>query len=270
MSYPGPPALSPRWAVFRRWRDVSLNVLYPPRCRSCAVLLQEPESQEGLLRWLCPRCVGGLDRLQSPCCSVCGEAFEGAMDGPFRCSNCEDRRFAFDFALSAFRATGPMRELLHKFKYNGQLTLRTALAEALRQTLEDERLRKEDLADWLLVPVPLHWLRYLRREFNQSWELCRELSRSTGIPAARVLRRTRHTPKQARLTRHERLENLRGVFALRRGGGWPDAAGLDLTGRKILLVDDVLTTGATTHECAQVLRRQGGAARVVVLTAARG
>ena len=90
----------------------------------------------------------------------------------------------------------------------------------------------------------------------------------TSIPAARVLRRTRPTQTQARLDREQRLANMRRVFALRRSFPWQKTP--DIRGRRILLVDDVLTTGATTHACARVLKQEGGAEKVVVITAARG
>jgi competence protein ComFC len=192
------------------------------------------------------------------------------MERPFKCSNCEGRRLAFAFAISGYKASGPLREMIHRFKYSGDLTLRGVLADALLQALEDPRLAAENLGDWVLVPVPLHWWKQMRRQFNQSWELCRELSLRTGIPAVQVLTRRRATMAQARLSRKSRLENLRGVFALRRELpllGWRRP---DLKGKNVLLVDDVLTTGTTTHECARVLRREAAVQKVVVITVARG
>jgi ComF family protein len=106
------------------------------------------------------------------------------------------------------------------------------------------------------------------RGFNQSWEICQRLSQMTGIPSAEVLRRTRHTGPQASLHRRQRLENLRGVFAMKRQLPWIKQS--QLKGRRILLVDDVLTTGATAHECARVLKRDAGVEKVVVITVARG
>ncbi len=270
MSHPGPssPHQAERW-----WTAVEkklLRVVYPCRCRVCEVFLpaKSEAASLGLARWLCEKCIGELDRIEAPYCSVCGESFSGAMDRAFVCSNCSGRRLAFEFAISGFKAHGHLREILHSFKYSRDLSLRGLLADALMGALEDPRLAKEDLSQWLLVPVPLHWMRQVHRSFNQSWELCQELSARTGIPAGQVLRRTRKSATQARLNRQERLENLRGVFALRRWPPWSPRA--DVRGKKVLLVDDVLTTGATTHECARVLRREGGAEKVVVITAARG
>ncbi len=249
------------------WQMV-LDSLYPRTCRACDVPLPASTPRTGLAAWLCAACVKELEPNDPPCCSVCGESFDGAMTTAFRCWNCEGRRIAFDFAVSRFKAQGPLREIIHQFKYNRDISLRGVLAEALLHTLEDSRLAPEDLSQWLLVPVPLHFVRQAQRQFNQSWELCRMLSQATRIPAAQILRRTRMTKTQARLERQRRLENLRGVFALRRSLPWRRP--LSLQGRRILLVDDVLTTGATAHECAKVLKRQAGAEKVVVITAARG
>lgn len=256
----------PAW--LRGLGQVLLDQLYPRHCRSCEAPLSSHAPRTGLSAWLCKTCVELLDRITPPVCSVCGEPFSGAMTTAFRCWNCEDRRVAFDFAISAFKASGPLRELIHSFKYSRDLSLRGLLAEALLPALEDERLIPEDLSQWLLVPVPLYFYREMGRGFNQSWEICQRLSQSTGIPCSEVLRRKRHTRSQARLQRQQRLDNLKGIFALKRRFPWQKK--LWLKGRRILLVDDVLTTGATAHECARILKREAEVEKVVVITVARG
>jgi ComF family protein len=195
--------------------------------------------------------------------------YDGAFTNAFRCSNCEGLKLEFDFAVAACTARGPVRELIHRFKYGRRLHLRAALAVLLRRVLDEERLKDEDLAQWLLVPVPLHPERESDREFNQSWELCMRLAQFTGIPTAEVLERTQPTVKQAHLNRLQRQENLRGAFRLRPARWWNRHVP-EVQGRKILLVDDVLTTGSTTSECARVLKKDGGAEKVVVITVARG
>jgi ComF family protein len=195
--------------------------------------------------------------------------YDGAFTNAFRCSNCEGLKLEFDFAVAACTARGPTRELIHLFKYGRRLHLRAALAVLLRRVLDEERLKDEDLSQWLLVPVPLHPERESDREFNQSWELCMRLAQFTGIPASQVLERTQPTVKQAHLNRLQRQENLRGAFRIRPPRWWHRHV-QDLKGRKILLVDDVLTTGSTTSECARVLKNAGGAEKVVVITVARG
>jgi len=268
MSFPGPQSTSSWKPLLKQRFEGALDLVFPRACRSCELPLGEKSPHSGMTAWLCGKCLDEIDKIERPYCEVCGEPFSGPMTTAFRCSNCEGRRLAFDFAISGYKAQGPLRELIHLFKYGKDLSLRGVLAAALIKSLADARLEETDLSEWLLVPVPLHFFREMRREFNQSWELCQELSASTGISAVKVLRRTRQTSAQAKLHRNQRLENLRGVFALRHSLPWSRRP--DLQGRKILLVDDVLTTGATAHECAKILKRDAGAEKVVVITAARG
>lgn len=267
MSYPGPAEKSRMAERYEALRRKTLDVFYPQACRSCKAALDIDGETEPLKQWLCPACHRDLSPVLPPFCDNCGEPFEGAITGSFTCMNCSGRRYAFDFAISRYRAEGTLRELIHSFKYGRDLALRGLLAQLLQEVLEDPRLINEPLADWLIVPVPLHRSRLRHRGFNQSAEISGALSRLTGIPTAEALARVLHTDSQASLHRAERLENLRNAFALRRPwfGRIPD-----LKKRRILLVDDVLTTGATTHECAKVLKRVGGAEKVVVITVARG
>jgi ComF family protein len=241
----------------------ALGVLYPPSCAACGA--PRPGSA---VPHLCEACDARLPRLEAPYCQVCGEWFVGQISGDFRCANCGDRRFDFEFAFAPLRAEDTARELVHRFKYNKALWLRVPLghlmAEALRGPRAEARLAAEPR--WTLVPVPLHPRRLRERQFNQAAELCRIVRRLTGLPVREALRRTRYTTVQARLQRRERLENLRGAFDLtRREKHFPT-----IRGRAVLLVDDVFTTGATTQECARVLRRHGQVERVAVLTALRG
>ncbi len=216
---------------------------------------------------LCDVCRDRLPRLEAPFCQVCGQWFVGEIPHLFRCGNCAGRRFAFEFARAPFQARRELRELVHRFKYGGQLwlapTLGGLLADALRGPRADPRLAAEP--EWLLVPVPLHARRLREREFNQAEELARHLAHATGLPLAPVLRRRRYTTVQASLDRARRLHNLRGAFTLHQG-----RTATRVHGRAVLLIDDVFTTGATTQECAHILKTDGGARRVVVLTLARG
>jgi len=260
MSFPGPPDPSRVQRLLQPVWHALADLVYPRRCCVCYVPVEEG--------WFCQGCAGALPWVEAPYCGVCGEVYDGALTREFRCANCSGRRLEFEFAVAACRAEEAMRELIHQFKYERRLHLRGALATLMLRILEEPRLARENLAEWLLVPVPLHPSREADREYNQSWELCQRLSRLTGIPAAKALVRTRETEQQAGLSREERLKNLRGAFAVRKSGVWRPRPGLQ--GRRILLVDDVFTTGATTSECARVLRREGGAEKVVVITVTRG
>jgi ComF family protein len=148
---------------------------------------------------------------------------------------------------------------MHDFKYGRQVHLRHVLAGWLAHALEDPRLagRRFDF----IVPVPLHPARKRERGFNQAELLARALSRATSIRLRSALQRTRYTTTQTQFDRAERMENLKGAFRLRRGSNVQDL--------RVLLVDDVLTTGSTLSECASVLKK-GGALSVHAATAARG
>lgn len=268
MSYPGPPAPGLLRFALNPLLQASKDLIYPRRCCVCRTPLPIDTPHEASHAWFCTACMAEIPWVQPPYCRVCGEVYDGSFTGEFRCMNCDGRRLEFDFAVAAGRAEGTLRELIHHFKYERQLHLRGPLAVLLRRTLDEPRLAGENLADWLLTPVPLHHSREMDREFNQSWELCQRLQALTGIPAARTLSRARETGSQAGLDREERLKNLRGAFTLRKARPWQESPALH--GRRILLVDDVFTTGATTSECARVLRKEGGAEKVVVITVARG
>jgi ComF family protein len=181
------------------------------------------------------------------------------IDGPFTCSNCADRDFHFECAVAPFLSRGVVREFIHRFKYNRHFHLRHQLAAWMRAGFDDDRLMspKPDA----LVPVPLHSARRREREFNQAEILAQLLSKIAGLPVEHALIRVRYTSTQTRLQRHERMENLRGAFELRHTPA--------VTGKHIILIDDVFTTGSTVEECARVLRR-ANAASVRVLTVARG
>jgi ComF family protein len=246
---------------------VLIDVMFPRSCRVCDLPLAGHESSERLTHWLCRSCLAGFKRIEPPFCSVCGEVFDGAADSAFQCTNCTGMKLAFEFAIAAFKADGAVLELIHQFKYGHDLTLRLLLARMLEQVLSDSRLKALPLDQWLLVPVPLHSVREREREFNQCRELCRVLSRRCGIPMLDAMLRTRPTPKQSQLTRVQRLENLRGAFEMRSRYSGKKSG---LRGRSVLLVDDVFTTGATTNECARVLKREAGVEKVVVISVARG
>jgi ComF family protein len=149
--------------------------------------------------------------------------------------------------------------MVHDFKYNRRLHLRLQLARWLDQALDDPRLADQHFD--LVVPVPLHPARKRERGFNQAEVLARELSRFRGLSLGKALDRIRYTTTQTQFDRTERMENLKDAFRLRHG--------CNVQGLRMLLVDDVLTTGSTLSECASVLK-QGGARSVYAVTVARG
>jgi competence protein ComFC len=229
-----------------------ISLLYPPACGICAAEVDAD-------KYLCPDCEAKLPRIKPPFCSKCSEPFQGTITNHFECANCAHRALYFVNAVSAFRSRGMVRRIILQFKYGGQIHLRHLVASWLFAALEDDRLR-DQMFD-LIVPVPLHPARERERGFNQAALLAELLSPRMSIQVRQILERVRYTTTQTAFDRTERMENLRGAFRLRRN--------VDLRQLRVLLVDDVLTTGSTLSECARVLRKSG-ACSVHAATAARG
>jgi competence protein ComFC len=242
---------------FVRWpREVleaATDLLYPPHCAACGGAVGRRYTG------LCRGCRQSRIKLNGPRCAVCSQPYGGAVTSVFRCMNCGDRELFFEFATAAYRSRGVVRQLIHRFKYNRQLHLRHLLARMLAEGFRDERLRDEPVDG--IVPVPLHPARRREREFNQAEVLGHLAGRRLGLPVTDCLRRRRYTLTQTHFHREERFENLQGAFDMK--------PGFAVVGRRLALVDDVITTGSTAAACAQTLL-QGGAAAVVVITVARG
>jgi len=197
-------------------------------------------------------------RLEEPFCSRCAEPYARHAPGEFLCSNCAGRRWSLGRVRAAYRAVGTVREVILRFKYQREYSLRPWLGRWMRDGFRQYYSQEK----WdALVPVPLHGARRRERGFNQSAEIASWLGAKVGIGVEEGLVRIKPTPPQARLRRVERLRNLRGALAL--------APGFDPRGRRLLLCDDVFTTGATADACARVLK-QAGAEEVAALTVARG
>ena len=244
----------------RPWGQAFANLLFPLECASCHIPLAPSNGDNRL----CKGCTEKLTTITPPYCQSCAEPFPSDPSLAIVCPNCQHRPTAFDFAFAGYESRGLVRELIHHFKYNRQLHLRVVLGHLLLKALEEPRIQARE--DWLITPVPLHPRKLRDRQFNQAREISRCLQRHTQFPLVPGLRRQRDTTSQAMLDRKGRLANLQGAFTLT-----PKARRQrPFAGRHILLIDDVLTTGSTLHECAQVLKQEGQAAMVVGLCIARG
>jgi competence protein ComFC len=227
------------------------SLFYPPLCVVCSSNVDERE-------YLCESCRSRAPRITSPFCAKCSEPFSGAITQTFSCANCEHRTLHFDSAVAAYRSRGLVRKLVHEFKYGHQRHLRHPLAAWLGETMGDSRLRGRRFD--LIVPVPLHPARERERGFNQATLLAELLARQVAVPLRAVLERVRYTTTQTAHDRAERMENLRDAFRLRKK--------MNVRELRVLLIDDVLTTGSTLSECARVLK-ESGAISVHAATAAR-
>jgi ComF family protein len=238
----------------QNWLNVGLGFLYPEICQLCGE--QRATAQEG---FVCRHCWTQVRFIRPPFCERCGLPYPGDLTAPFECTNCREMELHFTSARSAVVASGIVREVIHRFKYQRALWFEPFLADLLIREAKSALLEQH----WdFIVPVPLHPVKHREREFNQAERLASHLSAATGIPLNRKwLRRVIPTATQTLLTREQRATNMRGAFAV------TDHAGLD--GERIVLVDDVFTTGATTSACAKVLQ-SAGAGDICVWTVARG
>jgi ComF family protein len=236
------------------WLDAALNFVYPPVCQICG-----QERAGAAQGFVCAACRRKVRWVTPPFCERCGLPFEGEMTAAFECANCQNTKFHFRFARSAVVANDLILDIIHRYKYSGGLWFERFLAGVLiQQAVPALSAEKWDL----IVPIPLHHVKERERQFNQAEHLARHLGRATGLPVnVHLVKRVKSTTTQTLLGRRERAANVQAAFAVR--------AGKELEGEKIVLLDDVLTTGATTNACARALRG-AGAGDICVWTIARG
>jgi ComF family protein len=222
--------------------DSILNFIFPTACVICNAQVLERRFSA-----VCAECWDTLSPIRAPLCSKCGMPAI-AIEGP--CGRCRTGENLFDYARSAVLFNPTARKIVHHLKYADRVSLAKPIGRILQDLME-----RENFVGELIIPVPLHRSRRRERGFNQA-EL---IARNLALPVdPKILRRQKHTPSQTGLSRAERARNLAGAFELRGSAA----------GARLLVVDDVMTTGATMNEIAKLLKR-AKAARVEVLTFAR-
>ena len=232
-----------------------LDLIYPVNCLLCRIhLLSSKPSHLGTI--LCPRCRQHIELNTPPFCLKCSRHLEGKFH-PL-CSSCRVFKPHFDQGWSICLYNETMRHLIHLFKYGSRTALRHDFSQIILSFIKNYTLNLE--AFDLIVPVPLSTTRLRERGYNQAELLASAIAGQLKIPLiANNLIRTRHTLNQARTHRKDRWTNLKGAFRIKKS--------FYFSGKSILIVDDLLTTGATASEAAYVLK-QAGAGKVGVLTLA--
>lgn len=222
-----------------------LNILCPPVCAICRKEIETAHC-------LCPECFKKLKFITRPYCKICGRPFEYNAFGDLICGSCMEKP-RFDMARSILVYDAFSRQLVLSFKHGDHIELTTLLTKFLLSA-DPELFSGTDM----IIPVPLHRFRLLKRKYNQAGLLCSKLSDKTGIPyCPDILKRIKHTKSQGHLSRQKRHKNLRNAFQVTKTE--------KISGKTILLIDDVMTSGATLFECAKTLKKSG-ANKVKVLT----
>lgn len=241
-----------RISEFGRYKEAALDILYPKDgvCAVCGNKLDK-SADMGVCAW----CNDLLPLIKSPFCEKCGKP---KMTENEVCAECDDVYNHFEQAMSVFEYTASVQRLIYRFKYKGEQYLSHVLGGFLAKRLKEQK-------DWdysALIAVPLHRKRRRERGFNQSELLASEIALRLDVPVlSDALSRTKETSVQAGLKRQERFANLSHAFSVNRKSG--------IRGKRIVLVDDIFTTGSTVNECSRVLL-EAGAEKVYVLTVATG
>ena len=232
----------------------TLDAVLPIDCAGCGERLWGDP-----IPFFCERCWDSIRPILGPKCPRCSIPFPSPFalthSPSHQCGTCRTRSPAFTQAWTLYPYQSPLKEAIGLFKYQGKYPLAYPLADLILTALHPL-----PSIDWIL-PIPLHPARLKEREYNQSLLLAHRMSQHLGIPLDRTsLVRIRPTTPQTSLRRKDRLKNLRRCFALTHRHR--------ITGKNVLLVDDVLTTGTTANECAKTLRK-AGAGHVYIVTVAR-
>ncbi len=238
-------------AALLTFKERVLDILFPPQCLKCSSLVAETGS-------LCSVCWLEISFIEGPACHACGLPFEYDLGPKALCGACSQDHPLFKRARATLIYNDASRDIILSFKHGDRTHAAAAYGKWL---LRSGRELIEDID--IIVPVPLHWSRLFHRRYNQAALLAQELGKLTGKPVeTNVLLRSKKTASQGHKTRNQRRLNLQGAFTV------PSKAQRKISEQRILLIDDVLTTGATVSACAKALLR-AGAAKVDVLTLAR-
>ena len=223
--------------------NLILDWVYPPACIACRALLPLNDAARRA-SYFCEHCESLPEVIGLPVCRVCGAPSSDDIDV---CGNCINRRYSFTCNHAAFVYEGILQEILRDIKFRNRRRGAEGLGALWARALADKPVPEADY----IVPLPMHRKKQRQRGFNQAEIMAKYLSELYEIPMISALERTRNTPPQSGLSTSRRADNVRGVFEV------ADEYVENLVGKKIILVDDIFTTGASLNECANILKLHG-------------
>jgi ComF family protein len=230
--------------------DYILEWIFPPACMACRQLIPLTDRRRISLK-LCEHCLDLFEPLKPPVCNLCGGPVKTGIPV---CSYCKNRKFYFEYNRASYLYDELMRDLIHEIKFRNRKNYAAALGR-----LWAEACKADDFGDvFCLVPIPLHKTKERERGFNQAEVLGKPLSEYFDVPMITgLLTRTRHTLPQSGLSPRGRMENVAGVFQIN--------PKYKIDGKKIVLIDDIYTTGASLNEAAKILMEHG-AGQIICMT----
>lgn len=233
----------------RKIIDLAKRLIAPSKCLSCSEWLIDDAI------W-CHNCWPNVPFISNSTCPTCCKPEAHAATRHYSCPSCQTHMPLYSNLLSLYYYQPPIMHLVKQLKYQQQIHIANTIAKYWIKRFNNE------LKDYeLLVPIPLHWRRLVWRGYNQSYELAKRLHKLSNIPLIDALKKVHATPSQTRATRQKRIENLSSAFALR------SKFASRIKGSKVLIIDDVLTTGATASAASKILLK-AGAKEVGVMTIA--
>ncbi len=225
---------------------LAIDLMIPPVCQSCHRKLPDSTAI------LCDVCAPGVQNIGESSCPKCGSVLNEGV-----CENCRNLDFDFELARSVYRFEEPLKTMIHNLKYREHTRSAKWLANGMAEYIAQNPIfQKSDY----IIAVPLHPVRKRERGFNQSELIARRVAKLSGIQYVEAVKRGRYTASQTMLHQEQRLKNLKGAFRVNHPGR--------ISGKNILVIDDVFTTGSTLNEISKTLHA-AGAARVFGLTACR-
>ncbi|MBN2418057.1 MAG: ComF family protein [Deltaproteobacteria bacterium] len=232
-----------------------IDIIYPPRCQICGDFLNEHPIDRGDI---CDSCLSGFKILTHPFCRICSEPFKSEVEEDHLCEKCLIKRPYYDELRSPYLYEEKLKNAIQLIKYSGKSDIVKSLGPLLAAFAKG---CTNNAIDMIMIPVPLHRKKLKQRGFNQSALFVKTISSTLGIETDLfTLIRTRYTESQAGLSLDQRRRNVKGAFEIREEN--------KISGKTVILVDDVATTGNTMNECARVLKK-AGCEKVLGLTLAR-